>query len=220
LVDPITLVIGAAVGAASGFSIAYLTYYAKPRQQKLKTLQRDEFGQVRVKSVGMDELEHSKREMRTLMLERDLLSSALTKIYEAETQGKITREEREMIARRYSEQIKEIDGKLRDKELIVEVGELESLRDELLSLFREKIENIELRLGRSKEKLQSLRPEVKVEAAKKEPPVEELETVIERKASRKEESEGERRVRELREEVMEALARLEQIDVKKENEST
>ena len=65
---------------------------------------------MRRKTVTVDELDGSKREMRTLMLERDLLSAALTKVYEAESDGQITREEREMIARKYSSQIQGVRG--------------------------------------------------------------------------------------------------------------
>src|ERR1039457_4450667 len=106
--------------------------------------------------VTADDLEKSRREMRTLLLERDLLSGALTKVYEAENDGKITREEREMIAKRYSSQIRDMESKLSDKELIVEVGELEGLRDELVTLFREKIQNIETRLDQAKERFPSM----------------------------------------------------------------
>ena len=42
--------------------------------------------------------------------------------------------------------------------------------------------------------------------------------MIERKAPKKEESDGEKRVRELRDEVMEALAKLEQMDTKRETD--
>src|SRR4029077_3526053 len=118
--------------------------------------QRDEKGQLRKKTVTTDDLDRSKREMRTLLLERDLLSAALTKVYEAENEGKITREEREMIAKRYSTQIRDMESKLRDKELLVEVGELEGLRDELLTLFREKIQNIESRLDQANDRPPSL----------------------------------------------------------------
>src|SRR2546428_2972150 len=91
--------------------------------------------------------------MRTIVLERDLLSSALMKLYEAETEGRITREEREMITKRYTAQIKSFESKLKDVELVVEVGELERLRDDLLSLFRDKVQNIEARLEQAKERL-------------------------------------------------------------------
>jgi gas vesicle protein len=190
----------------------------------VQVLSRDESGVLRVKTVGSEELERSRREMKTLLLERDLLSTALTRIYEAETDGRITREDREGIARRYSDQIRDMEGKLRDKELVVEVGELENLRDELVSLFSDKVQNIEARLDQAKERLRPARPDVTQEIAREQTaavaPAEDLEKAVERKVPRRDESEGEKRTRELRDEVMEALAQLEQIDVKKENENT
>jgi hypothetical protein len=220
-VDPITLTIGVAAGAGAGLAISYFGF-SKRGGTKVKVAQRDESGQMRRKTVTAEELEASRREMRTVMLERDLLSAALTKVYEAESEGQITKEEREMIARRYSSQIRDMDSKLRDKELLVEVGELERLRDELLTLFREKIQNIETRLDQAKERMPP-RPEVKPEGkqvqARQVAPAEELEKAVERRTARKEETEGERRVSALREEVMEALTKLEQIDSKKENET-
>jgi len=133
--DP-SLLIGVAAGGAAGLGISYAAFYPRDKGRKVQVAQRDESGQLRRKTVTTEELERSKKEMRTLMLERDLLSGALTKVYEAENEGKITREEREMIAKRYSSQIHELESKLSDKELMVEVGELEGLRDELLTLFR------------------------------------------------------------------------------------
>jgi hypothetical protein len=159
--------------------------------------------------------------MRTMMVERDLLSSALMKVYEAETDGRITREERESIARRYSDQIKGIQSKLKDVELVVEVGELEKLRVELVNMFQEKIQNIETRLDQAKERLGAVSPQV----VKQEPILRvergaELERVIE-KRTRPDMSDSERRVKEIRDEVMEALTKLEQIDIeKKPQEST
>lgn len=237
--DPTTLLIGVAAGGAAGAGISYASFYPRGKNRKVQVTQRDESGQLRRKTVTAEELERSKKEMRTLILERDLLSGALTKVYEAENEGKITRDEREMIAKRYSTQIRELEGKLSDKELIVEVGELEGLRDELMTLFREKIQNIETRLDQAKERL----PSVSQPQAKQEPALsavgrpktvasvaasasgassqgEDLERAVERKAPKRDDTEGERRVKAIRDEVMEALERLEQIDSRKETDSS
>jgi MFS superfamily sulfate permease-like transporter len=224
--DPATLAAGIAGGALAGIAVSYLVFYRRGSRTKVQVIQRDESGQMRRKTVTVDELDSSKREMRTLMLERDLLSAALNKVYEAESDGQITRDERELIARKYSSQIREFEAKLRDKELIVEVGELEKLRDELVSLFREKIQNIESRLDQAKERLQPVRQEVRPEPARPArvtsslSQTEDLERVVERKAPvKKDDSEGEKRVKALRDEVMDALAELEQIDTRKETET-
>jgi len=228
--DPTTLLIGVAAGGAAGLGISYVSFYPRSKGAKVQVAQRDESGQLRRKTVTADDLEKSRKEMRTLLLERDLLSGALTKVYEAENEGKISREEREMIAKRYSAQIHDLEAKLSDKELIVEVGELEGLRDELVTLFKEKIQNIETRLDQAKERLPSLsqqaRPEAPVMAPRPRSAAavaatttgqgEDLERVVERKSPKRDDTEGERRVKAIRDEVMEALERLEQIDTRKE----
>jgi len=236
--DPTTLLLGVAAGGAAGLGISYAAFYPRGKNRKVQVMQRDEAGQLRKKTVTADDLERSRREMRTLLLERDLLSAALTKVYEAENEGKITRDEREMIAKRYSTQIRDMESKLSDKELIVEVGELEGLRDELVTLFREKIQNIETRLDQAKERLPSvtqqqdkgidasIAPGARSKAAasvvatssSQSSQGEDLERAVERKAPKRDDTEGERRVRAIRDEVMEALERLEQIDSRKENE--
>jgi hypothetical protein len=234
--DPTTLALGVAGGAAVGIVVSYFVFFNRAGKTKVQVVQRDSSGQLRKKTITTDELDASKREMRTLILERDLLSSALTKVYEAESDGQITREEREMIARRYSSQIREFEAKLRDKELVVEVGELERLRDELVSLFREKIQNIESRLDQSRERLQPMRQELRPEpprtartaapvptssAVSAMTPTDDLERAVERKApAKRDETDGEKRVKALRDEVMDALAKLEQIDTRKENDQT
>lgn len=232
--DPTTLAIGITGGAAAGIAVSYFVFYNRAGKTKVQVVQRDSSGQLRKATITTDELDASKREMRTLILERDLLSSALTKVYEAESDGQITREEREMIARRYSSQIREFEAKLRDKELVVEVGELERLRDELVSLFREKIQNIESRLDQARERLQPMRQELRPEpprpvrtavaatatsAVSAMTPTDDLERAVERKVpAKRDESDGEKRVKALRDEVMDALAKLEQIDTRKEND--
>jgi hypothetical protein len=236
--DP-SLLIGVAAGGAAGLGISYAAFYPRGKSRRVQVTQRDESGQLRKKTVTSEDLERSKKEMRTLMLERDLLSGALTKVYEAENEGKITRDEREMIAKRYSSQIRELESKLSDKELMVEVGELEGLRDELMTLFREKIQNIESRLDQAKERLPSVaQPTKGAEAplaagsrSKAAAAVsstvsgqasqgEDLERAVERKSPKRDDTEGERRVKAIRDEVMEALERLEQIDTRKETEGT
>lgn len=218
MVDLITIVVGGAVGIGLAAVAWYFVFYSRPKPEKVKLAARDAGGRVTTLSVSSSDLDRSRREMRTIMVERDLLSSALMKLYEAENEGRITREEREMISKRYSEQIKDLQTKLKDVELVVEVGELENLRNELVTLFEQKIQNIEGRLDAAKQRLGVVAPE----AVKKLTPARvdrgsDLERVVEKRA-KPEMSESERRVKEIRDEVMEALTRLEQIDIEKKQQ--
>jgi hypothetical protein len=221
MVDVVTVLIAGVVGTGVGGLVSYFVFYSRPKEVRIPALAREPTGGVRVVTVTEAELEKSRREMRTVMVERDLLSSALMRLYEAEGEGRITKEEREMIAKRYSDQIKDLQSKLKDVELLVEVGELEKLREELVTMFQEKVGNIELRLDQAKERLNLVTPspaKKELATAKVEKQTD-LEKVVEKRA-KAELTEGERRVKELREEVMAALTRLEQIDVEKKQQET
>ena len=219
MVDVLTVAIAGAVGLGLGGLASYLVFYARPKGEKLAVTRTEPGARSSETTVTSAELEKSRRELRTIMVERDLLSSAMMKLYEAESEGRITREERELISKRYSDQIKDLQAKLKDVELVVEVGELEGLRSELMTLFEGKIQNIETRLDAAKQRLGPAAPQpVKKEAAP--PKVErgaDLERVVERRA-KSEMTESEKRVKEIRDEVMDALTRLEQIDIEKKQQ--
>ncbi|HLQ20985.1 MAG TPA: hypothetical protein VK127_01625, partial [Nitrososphaerales archaeon] len=99
MADPLTVLLAGLGGGLVGVGASYYVFYSKPKP--MKALTRDEGGRLKTATFSLAELERSRREMRTIVLERDLLSSALMKLYEAETEGRITKEEREMITKRY-----------------------------------------------------------------------------------------------------------------------
>ena len=218
MVDALTVAVAGVVGLGLGGLAAYLVFYTRPKAEKVVV--RTEPGLMsKEKTVTSADLERSRRDMRTIMVERDLLSSAMMKLYEAETEGRITRDEREMISKRYSDQIKDLQSKLKDVELVVEVGELEGLRGELLTLFEGKIQNIEVRLAAARQRLGEVAPpEPKKEtAAPKAEKGTDLERVVERRA-KPELTEAEKRRKEIMDDVMGELARLEQMDVEKKQQ--
>ena len=218
MVDIVTAVGAGAVGLGLGGVASYYFFYARSKPEKVVAALPSPDGRAVETTVTTSDLDKSRREMRTIMVERDLLSSAMMKLYEAETEGRITREEREMISKRYSDQIKDLQSKLKDIELVVEVGELEGLRGELVTLFEQKIQNIEARLDAAKQRLGPAAPQpIKKEPTTKVEKEIDLEKVVERR-TRSELSESERRVREIRDEVMDALTRLEQIDIEKKQQ--
>ncbi|HYB06965.1 MAG TPA: hypothetical protein VEB87_02280 [Nitrososphaerales archaeon] len=220
MVDVLTAVIAGAVGLGLGGLASYYVFYSRAKKEKIVVPKAVTGTRSTEPTITSSDLERSRREMRTIMVERDLLSSAMMKLYEAETEGRITREERETISKRYSDQIKELQSKLKDVELVVEVGELEGLRGELVSLFEGKIQNIETRLEAARQRLGAVAPQpVKKEPAPRVERETDLERVVERRA-KPELTESEKRVKEIRDEVMDALTRLEQIDIEKKQQET
>ncbi|MDG6901320.1 MAG: hypothetical protein JRM80_05100 [Nitrososphaerota archaeon] len=229
MVDFLSTLLGAIVGVAGASIASYVAFFARPRSSRARAAVREPEGTASRLTIPAPSLERSRREMRALMVERDLLSSALMKVYEAETDGRITKEEREMIAKKYSDQIKDLQSKLKDVELVVEVGELEGLREELVTMFQEKIQHLETRLDQARERLEAAAPQLQAPSAvqasvRKETPPKaerptELEKAVEKKA-KPEMSESEKRRKEITSEVMEALTKLERIDVEKKQQET
>jgi len=98
------------------------------------------------RSIPKSELEKSKHELRTLILEKELVSAALTRLYEAEAAKEITKAEREILGAKYVAELKSLDDKITKMDAFIQVGDLETLRNQLLQLVEQKIDAIERRI--------------------------------------------------------------------------
>ncbi|MBI2126070.1 MAG: hypothetical protein HYU02_01975 [Thaumarchaeota archaeon] len=165
-----------------------------------------------LRTIAKEELDIARSEYKTLRLEKDLLAGALVRVFEAESHGKLSKAERELLTSKYREQIKQVDAKIADSEILVEVGELENLKDELLNLLETKVSQIERRLTDAQTRLAQIKgpPPVIIEEAKT--PQQEEKKAEKPKPVKKEPTVDEK-VKDIRNEVLEALARLEQMDV-------
>jgi hypothetical protein len=198
------LALGLAVGLGVGISSLYIAGYRRAQRVSITP-------PAAARSITEIQVQRAKQEFRTIMLEREALAAAVTRFYEAEAAGEITSEERASLVKKYEEELKTIDAKLSNLELLIEVGEMERLREEVIKLFQEKFKQIEERMAQAKMKLGVAAP-----ARISETPAEEaLKPKVEEKApvKRRVESKAEERSRQIREEMLAALARLEQIDV-------
>ena len=213
--------VAAAVGGGIVAAISVSYYLYRTRFSQRKRAQPSVTGPPKLdlrsrgvveKQVTDVELERAKRELKTLLLEKELVTGAITKLYEAEAVGKISRDDRERLSAKYKEQLREIESKLSDLNLVIEVGELENLRQELLNLFEKKIAQIEDRLKEARLQLEALRGLQQPVKEEPKPRVSAEEKKVERR-KKPTESEAESKIKEIREEVLDALARLEQIDL-------
>ena len=84
-------------------------------------------------------VEKARMKYKTIKLEKELYTDALTRVFQAEGDGQISKTERDSLSNKYREQIKTFDSKIQDSELILEASELENLRIELQNLFKNKI---------------------------------------------------------------------------------
>jgi len=207
--DTVTIALSIVVGAFLGGSIIYIITRKTNKEQK-KQITSKIFKEGLNKRINISEMEKARRDLNSVILEKDLISGALTRVYEAEVNGKINRTEREELSSRYKKRLKEVEEKLGDAEITIEVGELERLRDELMNLFERKMHQIDNRLHDASIKLDKLKGYSE--------PIKTIEEIEKKSTPRSkipkiDEVEVDDKVKALREEVLEALARLEQMDI-------
>ena len=178
-----------------------------------------------VKSVPQEDASHAKEELRILDLEREILSDAIRRLYEAHAEGKITEEERERLAQTYKSRMMIVKDAISKDESLVALHELENMQEDLMKLFSERFDELSSKIEelRSKAETKSIR-EITI-APKKltaETTGAEEKPAGEEKAKRKRKqtaaktsprTEAERRIEEIRAEVEKVLDKLGQMEI-------
>lgn len=177
-------------------------------------------------TVTTDEAKKAKEDLRTLDLEREILSFAIRRLYEAQAEGKINEGEREQLAAHYKSRMMQVRDTINRSQSVVALHELEAMQDDLVKLFSDRFDE----LGK---KVEELRTQLQLKAAEEEEtivptaPTPELAPAIEAKREEKAKKKGrkkaapepsrkteaEKRIDEIKAEVEKVLERLGQIEV-------
>lgn len=180
-----------------------------------------------VKTISESEARKAREELRILDLEREILSDAIRKLYEAHAEGKITEEERERLAQAYKERMKSVKEAIERDESVVALHELETMQEDLVKLFNERFEEINAKINELRSKIirapikevkpakaapEPLDKEVKEEKEPKKP-VKRKRKAAEEEAKTVKLSEAERRIEEIRAEIEKVLERLGQMEI-------
>jgi len=168
------------------------------------------------RTVTREEAKEARERLKMLELEREILSYAIRRLYEAQAEGRISEEERERLAHRYKTRMMKVRDGFSKSESVVALHELEAMQKDLIKLFSERFDE----LGN---KVEELRTRLEVEPVKEVPvpastprapalPVKERRRVPKRPPTPRK-TEAEKRIEEIRAEVEKVLERLEQIEV-------
>src|SRR6266540_3583910 len=103
--------------------------------------------EVLKKTVTANGVGRARDRLRIASLERDIIGSALTTIYEAEAKGQLSESERNQLTQRYKGDLKRVDGEIDTYKKVVDLHELESAKEDLLKSFHEKLMEIDLRIN-------------------------------------------------------------------------
>ena len=99
------------------------------------------------RTVTPFDAQKSKKELRLLDVEREILSFGIRRIYEAHAEGKIDENERDRLARNYKQQMREIKDSITEKESVVALHQLEGMQEDLIKLFNNKFDEINQKIG-------------------------------------------------------------------------
>ena len=213
-------------------SIIVYSMRKKLRGEVLEASAKKETGEVEtkaspfkiVKTVSPEEAAKAREELRILDLEREILSDAIRKLYEAHAEGKITEEERDKLAQTYKERMMIVKEAIAKDESLVALHELEAMQEDLIKLFSERFDEINAKIEELRSKVEA-KPikEIAIPAAKLAKTVEKEEKPeAEEKAKRKRKppaakppprTEAEKRIEEIRAEVEKVLERLGQMEI-------
>ena len=203
----------------------------KPVKTPEKTAVEAELGGVpfRVsKSIQTNDASKAKDELRMLDLEREILSDAIRRLYEAHAEGKITEAERERLAATYKTRMMSVKEAMAKDETVVALHELEGMQEDLMKLFSERFGDLATKVDELRSKI-DVKPikEVKIATPVPSAPEEEEEEEAEekehgegkpkrkRKPAEKQsaKTEAEKRIDEIRSEVEKVLDRLGQMEI-------
>jgi hypothetical protein len=168
-----------------------------------------------MKTVPSSQVNQAKEDLRILSLEKEIVGFALTRLYEAEADGKITKDDQVKLLEKYGTEMKQLDKQITSKELIVKLYELEGTQSELIQLFNNRLDEInqEIKTIRGSLELEPLE-EMSPEEAKPSTPIP-VKEQSEKKPPRKRlppKNEAEQKLEAIQDEVLKVLERLEQIE--------
>jgi MFS superfamily sulfate permease-like transporter len=172
------------------------------------------------RSISREEAGHAREELRILDLEREILSGAIRRLYEAHAEGKITEEERERIAQAYKSRMMTVKEAISKDESLVALHELEAMQEDLVKLFSNRFDELSTKVDelRSRVEVKPIK-EIAIPFAKK-PPSLLAEKTVKKERRRKKpaakpspRTEAEKRIEKIRAEVEKVLEKLGQMEI-------
>jgi len=171
------------------------------------------------RSISREDATHAREELRILDLEREILSGAIRRLYEAHAEGKITEEERERIGQTYKSRIMAVKEAISKDESLVALHELEAMQEDLMKLFSERFDELSTKVDelRSTVEVKPIK-EIAIPIAKKPPtliekPAKNEKRRVKKPAKPSPRTEAEKRIEKIRAEVEKVLEKLGQMEI-------
>src|SRR5712692_1152515 len=166
------------------------------------------------KTITEYDVGRAKDRLRIASLERDIISGALTTIYEAEATGQVNESERNHLLQPYKVNLKRVDSEIDTYKKVVDLHELESAKEDLLKSFHEKLMEIDVRINQIKPSLGQLVPSEPTPQPPTQAPVKpdtpaekQDQATVKEKSKERPKNKAEERLEAIRDEVLQAMER-------------
>jgi len=209
------IVVGAV--AVAVFLLYIMKAGKKKKKEPIEVVETEKALQIaKEHTITHEDAKKAHEELKTLDIEREIVSYAIRRLYEAHAEGKLSEEERDRLTSGYKEKMAIIKDAMARNESVVALHELESMQDDLIKLFNERFDE----LGA---KIEDLRTRLEIKPIKEipipsEPALSEITTKKEKKKEGKpptpapKKTEAEERIEKIKEEVEKVLEKLGQIE--------
>jgi hypothetical protein len=210
--------------ALGAIIVALITVYItrskqeETTEEKNEIVERDEMLPLKgQRTVTPFDAQKSKKDLRLLDVEREILSFGIRRIYEAHAEGKIDEKERDRLARDYKKQMREIKDSITEKESVVALHELESMQEDLIKLFNDRFDEINQKIGGLRTNLNIIPKSVTPKAERTSPATKTTDETTKtskkkRTPSKPRKTEAEEKIDKIRSEVEKVLERLGQME--------
>ncbi len=200
-------------------NLATLAFWRKkdltspPEQNRIVPLPPIKGKPLNQESVSQEETNKAKDALKLLLLERQILASAVTTIFESESKGLINQLERDHLVEKYKVDLKRLEKTIEGHQRIVDLYELENARQELVKNFNQRMLELETRIQNLKLGNAST-PQVhstQIAPIAQVPAMSHSPNASVKRADA-EINDAEKRIEQIRSEILEAMDRLEQIE--------
>jgi hypothetical protein len=170
--------------------------------------------------TSAEAVNNAREALKVMKLERQILGSAVTTIYESHSKGVISETERDQMLEKYKVDLKRLEKGIAENQQLVELHDLEIEREEVIKRFKAKLAEIDARLKDLKSGSITHKPENPVsdthstnsDRSNGSNSSESHEHEPDENLDQQAVNESETRIDQIREEILKAMDRLEQIE--------
>jgi hypothetical protein len=94
-------------------------------------------------STSVEAVNHARETLKVLKLEKQILGTALTTIYESHSKGLISESERDRLLEKYKVDLTSLEKSIEENQRVVDLFDLEAARGQLVQDFKVRLEEIE-----------------------------------------------------------------------------